>query len=326
MTKNDRTPVRLPPPPLPRWLARRLPFERSLVSVGPYRMHVMEAGPGAPRRRGAAPPRTVLLLHGNPTWGFLWRKVAAALKGEPLHLVIPDLVGLGLSDKPRAVAAHSLENHAAWLRALVRALDLRDVVLVGQDWGGPIGVLAFAEERARLAGLVVLNTGLGPPRTGFRPTFFHRLSHVPLLSDALFRGLAFPQCCLTAIQGRRTSILGANALAYLWPLRAVRDRTAPLALARMVPNRPDHPSLAPLARVRDAAAAWDGPAAIVWGDRDPILGRLRGRTERLLPRATVTRTDAGHFLQEEVPEAIAAAIRAVAGLGGLSAPARTPSP
>jgi haloalkane dehalogenase len=98
--------------------------------------------------------------------------------------------------------------------------------------------------------------------------------------------------------------------AYTHPLG--RFPVAPLALARMVPDGPAHPSIAPLERCREWVDRFDGPAAIVWGDRDPVLGRVRRWMETLFPQAEVTRTNAGHFLQEEVPEAIAAAIRSVA--------------
>lgn len=293
---------RRPAPDLPDWLARELPFTRSLVQVGDQRMHVMEAGEGRP----------VLLLHGNPTWGFLWRKVAAALRGEPLRLVMPDLVGLGLSDKPRDASAHTLAAHARWVGSLVDQLDLRDLVFVGQDWGGPIGLRALAEREDRVAGLVILNTVVGPPRPGFRPTAFHRFAATPLVSDVAFRLLGFPQNALGRAQGDPGSIAGDTARAYRWPLRAIRDRTAPLALARMVPDSLAHPSVAELARCQAFAERFRGPTAIVWGSRDPVLGRALGQVRRTLPHAEVTETTAGHFLQEEVPAEIAAAVKRVA--------------
>jgi haloalkane dehalogenase len=261
--------------------------------------------------------RPVLLLHGNPTWGFLWRKVAHGLGDADVRLVMPDLLGLGLSDKPRDFAVHTLEHHGALMRELIERLDLRDLVFVGQDWGGPIGLRALADVPDRLAGLVILNTVVGPPRPGFRPTWFHRLARLPLVSDTLFRGLGFPQVALWIAQGDRTSIRGDVARAYRWPLRGLASNAAPLALARMVPDSLAHESIAPLERCQRVVEGFRGPAAIVWGDRDPVLGTVRSWIEKLLPRATVTRTRAGHFLQEEVPEAIAAAIRDVAGrLGG----------
>lgn len=280
-----------------------MPFERYRVQVGDYAMHVSETGAGRP----------VLMLHGNPTWGFLYRKVAAALAGEPLRVILPDLVGLGFSDKPRRAEEHQLERHAAWLGALVDALDLSDLVFVGQDWGGPIGLRALADRRERLGGLVILNTVVGPPRPGFRPTAFHRFAHMPLVSDVAFRVLGFPQNSLSTAQGDKRSISGDVARAYRYPLRRLRDRVAPLALARMVPDSLEHRSVPALGVCRELVESFDGPSAIVWGERDPILGRARRSVERSLPRAEVTLTRAGHFLQEEVPDEIARAIRGVCG-------------
>jgi pimeloyl-ACP methyl ester carboxylesterase len=299
-TMNTDSPARLP-----AWLERMFPpgMRRQLVTVdgAGNRMHVAEWGQGAP----------VLMLHGNPSWCFLYRKVVAELTGEPLRMIVPDLVGLGCSDKPEDASAHTLENHARWLGELIDRLDLRDLVFVGQDWGGPIGISALATRLDRVRAMVILNTVTGPPRPGFRPTGFHRFARMPVVSDLAFRGLGFPQNAMWLAQGRRSSILGKAALGYWWPLRRFRDRVAPLALARMVPNSMDHPSIAPLRVVEEAITSFRGPVALVWGDRDPVLGRVIGHMQRLLPHASVTRTRAGHFLQEEVPREIAAAIRSV---------------
>jgi haloalkane dehalogenase len=296
--------LRIDAPPLPDWIARQIPdgVRRRLVEAGGYRMHVMEWGAGRP----------VLLLHGNPTWGFLYRKVVAALRGEPLRLVVPDLVGLGFSDKPRQASEHRLESHARWLGALIDDLGLQGLVFVGHDWGGPIGLRALAERPGLAKGLVILNTVVGPPRPGFRPTLFHRLARVPLVSDALFRGLAFPQRILHRVQGDPASISGDVARAYRFPLAGLRNNLAPLALSRMTPNTLTHPSIEPLRRCQAFVEGFPGPSAIVWGDRDPILGRVRGRVQKLMPNARVTATAAGHFLQEEVPLEIADAVRFVA--------------
>lgn len=294
--------IRLPAPPLPAFLAAELPFARCCVDVAGRRLHVMEAGTGAP----------VVFLHGNPTWGFLWRKVARALAGEPLRLVMPDLVGLGLSEKPRDARFHTLDRHARTMGALLDALAPGPLVLVVHDWGAPIGLAAMADRPGRLAGLVVTNTGVGPPRPTSRPTPFHRFANLPLASDVAFRLLGFPQNVLHLAQADRGSIRGDVARAYTWPLRHLADRVAPLALARMAPLHPDHPSLPVLRRSLEVARGFAGPAAIVWGERDPILGRaLRGVAEAL-PRAPVTRVPAGHYLQEEAPEPIAAVILDVA--------------
>ncbi len=305
---------RLDPPDLPPWLAEMVPFERFSVPVAAGRMHVMVAGPPD------APP--VLLVHGNPTWGFLWRKVARELAGDRLRLVMPDLVGLGFSSKPRRASAHTLENHAAWLGELVDGLPelAGPFVFVGHDWGGPIGLRMLAERPGRLAGLVLMNTVASPPKPGFRQTAFHRFANLPLVSTVAFRLLGLPQRTLWSVQGDRRSIRGRVARAYRYPLRGWSRNAAPLALARMVPAAPSHPSVPGLARCREVVETFEGPAAIVWGDRDPILGRVRRWIETLLPAAEVTRTAAGHFLQEEVPGEIAAAIRRVAA-GAFPCPA-----
>ena len=290
-----------PAPSLPSWLARQLPFRRSLGDVGDgLRMHVMEQGSGLP----------VLMLHGNPSWGFLWRKVAQRLVDAPLRLVMPDLIGLGLSDKPRDASLHTIAQHARWLNALIDRLGLDRFVLAAQDWGGPIGLGALADHPERALGLVLGNTVIGPPRPGFRPTLFHRFARLPIVSDLAFRA-GFPQNAMAFTQGDRRSIAGDVARAYRWPLRHVRDRVAPLALARAVPDSPAHPSIAMLQRCQAFVEGFAGPIALVWGTRDPVLGRVLSFVERQLPQATVTRTQAGHFLQEEVPDELAAAIRDV---------------
>ena len=290
-----------PPPAYPAWLERMFPegMRRRMVDVDGVRVHVAEWGP--------PDAQPVLMLHGNPSWGFLYRKVVAELIGQPLRLVVPDLVGLGCSDKPHDPSVHTLVHHGRWIGNLIDRLRLEDIVLVGQDWGGPIGLHAFRHRLDRLRALVLLNTVVGPPRPGFRATAFHRFARLPVVSDLVFR-LGFPQVGMTLAQGDKTSILGKAALAYWWPLRAVADRVAPLAMARMVPDSMEHPSIPALAVCQDTLLAFRGPIAMVWGDRDPVLGRVRTHIERLVPRAVVTRTRAGHFLQEEVPGEIASAI------------------
>jgi cis-3-alkyl-4-acyloxetan-2-one decarboxylase len=296
-------------PELPAWLADLLPLRRraSVLADGSQIHRIDHGEPDAP---------AVLLLHGNPTWSFLWRDVIARLPG--LRCVAPDLLGFGLSSR-LALHEHSVERHARALAELVEALGLRRFVLVGQDWGGALGPVLAARMPERVVGVVLGNTSVVlPPRP--RGTWFHRFARTPVVSDLAFRGLGFPQNALWVAQGDRRSIRGPVARAYRWPLRRLSDRSGPLALARMVPDSLEHPSIAPLRRgeawLREFVAA-GGPLALVWGERDPILGRALARHERAFPTASVTRTQAGHFLQEEVPEALAAAIREVARRAGL---------
>lgn len=292
----------VPPPSLPEFLLARLPFERGAYPLeeGAYagrRIHFLDHGP-----RGARP---VLLLHGNPTWSFLWRKVIRRL--PELRCVAPDLVGLGLSDKPFRVSAHRLDAHIEAIRELVRVLDLRDLVLVAQDWGGNVGTGLAAREPERVAGAVFGNSAVIKPRR-WRGTRFHRFARMPVVSPLVFRVFGFPLGSLHKTQGDPASIRGEVARAYRWPLRGIGRRAAPLGMARMVPDGPGHPSVAPIVEGDAWLRAFTGPVALVWGTRDPILGRGLARHREALPDATVTTTEAGHFLQEEVPEALSAAV------------------
>ena len=293
-------------PSLPDWIESQLPsgVRRRMVDAVGETVHVMEWGP--------PDGHTVLMLHGNPTWSFLWRKVVAAIRARPggdkLRLVAPDLVGLGLSSKPRG-DAHTLEHHAEWLGAVIDRVAPGALVLVAQDWGGPIGMLAMASRRARLRGIVLGNTAVSPPAKKFKPTLFHRLARLPIVSDALFKRLGFPLGVLHWSQGDRSSIRGDVARAYRWPLDRREDREAPLALARMVPNHAEaHPSIPAFREIDAMFREIEVPIRIVWGKRDPVLGRVINHLERVRPDATVVRTGAGHFLQEEVPEPLADAV------------------
>jgi haloalkane dehalogenase len=242
----------------------------------------------------------VVLQHGNPTWCYLWRKVVRRLAGTSVRLIVPDLVGLGLSDKPRHAGVHTLTFHAEQIERLLRALELQRVIIVGQ-----------ARNPDLVHGAVLANTGLAAPRRAGTLSWFHRLANTPLISDLVFRLLNFPIPIMHRVQGDRSTMGGAEKKAYRYPLRRIRDRTAPLALARMVPTGLDHPSIGPMREVEAWAGTFSGPVRLVWGRADPILGRGLKAMQRLFPNAPVVETEAGHFLQEEVPDALAEAILAV---------------
>lgn len=269
------------------------------VSDG-LRVHVMEQGEGIP----------VLLFHGNPTWGYLYRKVAAELAGEPYRLIMPDLIGFGFSDRASHRREYNLANHTRWMGDLVGSLELGSAVFVVQDWGGPIGLHVAHQHPGLMSGLVVMNTSIGPPKPGFKPTLFHRVFST-WFGEWAARWFSLPHAAMHFAQGDRRSIGRSVRRAYTYPLKGRRGHEAFVDAVRMVPHDMDHPSVPFLAEAGHAAESFEGPKAIVWGDRDPVLGKLRRRLTRQLPDAEVTATDAGHFLQEEVPDLIAEAIRSV---------------
>jgi haloalkane dehalogenase len=202
----------LAPPPLPPWLSEELPFNRRLFADGEHEIHFIDEGDGP----------AILLLHGNPTWCYLWRKVIRILARENVRVIAPDLVGLGLSSKPRDLKIHTLDFHADRISALVRALDLHDVTIAGQDWGGPIIAVTAARNRERIRGAVFGNTAIRVPRRSPRRTPFHRFSRMPLVSDLFFRVFNFPVPFLGFMQGDRSSIGPAERRAYKYPLRTAR--------------------------------------------------------------------------------------------------------
>ncbi len=289
-------------PALPEWLDKEFPFRRRVFHGEKYAIHFVDEGEGAP----------VLLQHGNPTWSFLWRKVIPLLLQGGVRVVAPDLVGLGLSDKPRDPKIHTLDFHAEQISSLVKALDLHELTIVGQDWGGPIVGLTAARNRERIHGALFANTGLAAPRRPLKGSTFHRFSHMPVIGALAFRGFGFPLGILHKVQGDPKSIGPAERKAYKFPLQTYKDRAAPLALARMVALKLDHPTVDGLRETEEWAKSFEGPVSLVWGMRDPILGRLLPKMKSLFPEAEVVETDAGHFLQEEVPEILAEAILKVA--------------
>jgi len=185
-----------PAPALPAWLEAEFPFRRRIYRGADHAIHFVDEGQGP----------AVVLQHGNPTWSFLWRKVIRRLLEHPVRVVAPDLVGLGLSDKPRDARVHTLAFHAAQIEGLIQALALNRVAIVGQDWGGPILALVAARNPDRVTGAMFANTGLAAPRRAQPLSWFHRLANLPLVSDLAFRVLGFPLPVLDRVQGDRRSI------------------------------------------------------------------------------------------------------------------------
>jgi haloalkane dehalogenase len=273
-------------------------YKSYLVEVEPgVKVHVLEVCEGFP----------VFLQHGNPTSGLLYRKVARQLPTDRVRLIMPTLVGLGFSSKIPA-SEHTLDNHMRWINAVLTGLELKELVYVGQDWGGPIGMGALALSPGLLQGAVVLNTGFNAPREQRSISRMHALVSTPVVGELITEtfGRLFPG--LPDIQGDPASMPQQVIDLYRRPLVASGNIKAPLAMMRMVPDGPDHPSAERMRFIEQYVASLDIPVEIVWGMKDPILGQLLANMTLNFPEAPVTETGAGHFLQEEVPAEIAAAI------------------
>jgi haloalkane dehalogenase len=220
---------------------------------------------------------------------------------------MPTLVGLGYSSKIPA-SRHTLENHMRWINRVLLQLKLTEVVYVGQDWGGPIGMGALSLSPELLKGAVLLNTGFNAPTEKVDVSRAHATVKTPIVGELIIEVFSSIFEQLHRIQGDPDSISTDVAELYGRPVLESGNSKAPLAMMRMVPDGPDHPSTAAMRIIEEYVHALDIPAEIVWGMTDPILGRLLPMMKRNFPGARVTETQAGHFLQEEVPVEIAAAL------------------
>ena len=273
---------------LPGWT-----FEPRYVDASGVRMHYVDEGPPA-----AAP---VLLLHGEPSWSFLYRKMLPVLVAAGHRVVAPDLVGFGRSDKPSRREDYTYQRHVDWLTAAVKALDLRGVTLFCQDWGGLLGLRLVAENPDRFARVVASNTGL--------PTGEEKVS------EAFFAWQAFSQATEVLPVGKiiqtgcARPIAPETLAAYDAPFPEERFKAGARQFPMLVPSRPDDPA-------HDAnKAAWASleqfrrPFLTAFGDSDPVTkGADRPMRERIpgaAGQAHTTIAKAGHFIQEDAGEEIA---------------------
>ena len=258
------------------------------------RMAWVESGPadGAP----------VLLLHGEPTWSFLYRGLLGPLADAGLRAIAVDLVGFGRSDKPAEVADHSYARHVAWTASLVcDVLDLRGVTLVGQDWGGLIGLRVLAENPDRFDRVVAANTGL-PTGAQDMPAIWHQfrqaIQSAPTLDIARFVAAG----CVRGLTPEARA-------GYDAPFPDETYKAGPRAMPGLVPYRPDDPASEANRAAWKVLTAWDKPFLTAFSDSDPITGPMAPILQRSIPGAaglehpTISR--AGHFLQEDAPEELA---------------------
>ena len=287
--------------PLPEYAAAVISddYKSYFIEVEPgIKIHVLEVGQGYP----------VYLQHGNPTTGLLYRKVAALLPLDRVRVIMPTMVGLGYSTKIPA-SEHTLDNHMRWMNRVLTTLDFTEVVYAGQDWGGPVGMGALSLAPGVLKGAVVMNTGFRAPREPMDLSRAHALVKTPLVGELVVEALSsvfFTR--LAQVQGDPATMSPRVMDLYRRPLEDSGNAKATLALMRMVADGPDHASSPALRHIERYVEGLDIPVELVWGINDPILGRGLPFMQKMFPTAPVTETEAGHFLQEEVPEIIAAAL------------------
>jgi haloalkane dehalogenase len=266
-------------------------FPVRYADVDGVRMAYVEAGPPD------GPP--VLLLHGEPSWSFLYRKLLPVLAGSGLRAIAPDLVGFGRSDKPAEIGDHSYARHVEWVRALAfDSLDLRGVTLVGQDWGGLIGLRLVAEHPGRFARVVAANTGL-PTGDQPMPEVWLRFRDVVLTAPELSVSRLVQSGCQTPLPAE---VLAA----YDAPFPDETFMAGVRAMPRLVPTSPDDPATEANRAAWQRLSTWDKPFLVAFSDRDPITGGMAPVLKRVMAGATgldhPVLDGAGHFLQEDAGE------------------------
>jgi haloalkane dehalogenase len=194
------------------------------------------------------------------------------------------------------------------MNSVLEQLDLTELVYVGQDWGGPVGMGALAMSPGLLKGAVLMNTAFTAPTEKANLSRAHAAVKSPVIGELIMEVFTTVFDQLHRAQGDSDSMNESVKSLYARPVLDSGNAKAPVALMRMVTDGPDHPSTPAMRVIEAYVDTLDIPAEIVWGNSDPILGRALPVMKRSFPHAPVTETQAGHFLQEEVPEVIAEAI------------------
>jgi haloalkane dehalogenase len=249
---------------------------------------------------GDGPP--VVMWHGEPTWGYLWRKLVPPLLDAGRRVVLPDLPGFGRSDKPMDIGWYSYDRHAAMAATLLEDLDLRGATFVVHDWGGPIGLRLAVEHPGRVDRLVMMDTGLLTGRQRMTDAW-HAFAAFVRRTEDLPVGLLVRRGC-------HVDPGDDVAAAYDAPFPSVASKAGARAFPRLLPLSEDAPGAATGRRVLAALREDRRPMLILWGQEDPVLPPATGEAfasalGRPAPRPIAA---AGHFLQEDRGEEVGALI------------------
>jgi haloalkane dehalogenase len=275
------------------------PFEPRHVQAGDVRLHYVDEGP-----RDAP---TLLFVHGNPTWSYMWRTQIAELSKQGRRCVAFDHMGFGRSDKPPHLSRYSLQAHIEHARRLVDELDLTDVTLVAHDWGGPIGLGAMLDHTDRLSAAVLSNTWAWE-LPSFVPPFIREFRTEGLGEILVLGGNLFVESIPGGMANRETDPVMMDA--YRAPFPDYWSRVGMLAFQRDIPFTERDKSAALMGSIHERVEQLDIPVTLVWGMRDPVFQPVfMDQWRELFPDARVVEVeDAAHFVPEDRPDAITEAL------------------
>ena len=276
-------------------------FTPNYVDVDGMRMHYVDEGP----RDGAV----ILLLHGEPSWSYLYRFMIPPLRDAGFRVVAPDLLGFGKSDKPASKNSYSFAGHVSWMRAFIEELQLTDITLFCQDWGSLIGLRVAAENEARFARIALGNGGL-PTGDQEMPKVFRIWQNFARFSPWFPIGKIIQK-------GTITTLSDAVVAAYDAPFPSAKFKAGARAFPALVPTKPDDPASDANRAAWEIFRRWEKPFLTTFSNRDPITRGGESLWQDRVPGAKkiehVKIRNAGHFLQEDKgPELADVLIRFVA--------------
>ena len=281
---------------------RDYPWEPRFVTVDPsgMRMHYVEDGP--------ADGPVVLLLHGEPSWSYLYRKMIPILARAGYRVIAPDLIGFGRSSKPTQVADHTYERHVGWVGAFIEALDLRAINLFGQDWGSLIGLRLVAEMEPRFA-RVVIGNGFLPKGEPIKLEVAGLANLAAFLTWRTVARFTPVFLCSKILQVGTGRTLQQDELhAYDAPFPDRRYLAGARAMPRLVPLTPADPAHEANTAAWEVLERWQKPFLTLFSTGDPIMRGLDRVLQRKIPGAAGQphrRVSGGHFLQEDAGEELA---------------------
>ena len=277
------------------WIDRdEYPFDSHHFQVPAGRLHYIDEGSGPP----------VVMVHGNPTWSFLYRKLVKRLRGDHRCIAV-DHLGFGLSDKPRDWS-YRPQDHAANLEALIEGLGLEGITLVVQDWGGPIGLSYATAHPDKIAAVVIMNTWAWPVSRDPYYIGFSSFMGGPIGRMLIRRYNFFANVILRGAFGDKSKLSRGAHEHYLRPLPTAEDRKGCYVFPKQIVAAT--PWLDELSRRLPTLAG--KPKLIVWGMKDiAFRPKELARWERTFPDARIVRLPTvGHFVQEEAPDALGEAV------------------
>lgn len=271
------------------------PFKENYLEVDGVRLHYVDEGEGPP----------ILMVHGQPTWSYLYRKMIPLLVSAGYRCVVPDLMGYGLSDKPTDESTYTLRRHVELITGLIEKLNLEAITTVGQDWGGPISLPYAIDHQSNVRSLVILNTLV-------------KTMPIPLFFRLMFRSGGFSSFLSTRLDLFRKMSFGGKLMIkrpldprakeqYMMPHREVSSRAGIAAFPKMIPHNASHENATYVTDIEDTLKEWDLPVLVMFSDKDLAFKVAEGqRIADMVPNGRFQVVEnAGHFLQEDAGEEIA---------------------